>query len=180
MIGDATFAEVLEQKLVAFSPLEPVVVPAPPTPSYQAPHPLLFTKRRMTFNSAVYGAARPAAAASSLTVFIEPPHAAPRTPPQAAPPTPPQAAPSARPRRAMTLAERRALEDLVALGADLAGDFSAQDLRRTYRRLARRYHPDCHPSSNRGEQARLARVFAQLNESYRQLKMLFADADTQH
>jgi hypothetical protein len=163
MTGGATFAEVLDQELAAFSPQEPVVVPAPPTASYRAPHPLLFTERRMPFHAGAYGAPQATTGARSLAAFVEP-----------------QLPPPARPRRAMTLVQRQALAELIALGADLAGDFDAHDLRSVYRSLALQYHPDRHPSSNRVEQARLAHLFAQLNESHRQLQMLFGDSDTQH
>lgn len=56
------------------------------------------------------------------------------------------------------------------LGAELGRDFSAADLRRAYRRLARTYHPDGHPGVTAGERARLSRTFAALTDHYRTLR----------
>jgi hypothetical protein len=42
-------------------------------------------------------------------------------------------------------------------------------LRRAYRTLAHRYHPDRHPASSPAERERLARLFAEATEHYRLL-----------
>lgn len=64
----------------------------------------------------------------------------------------------------------RSLAALNALGAGLDECLSPSTLRRAYRRLARRYHPDRHPGSGAAEQQRLARAFAEATEHYRVLK----------
>ena len=46
-------------------------------------------------------------------------------------------------------------------------------LRRAYRALAHRYHPDRHPSSGPAERERLARLFAEATEYYRLLTRRF-------
>jgi hypothetical protein len=157
MTGGATFAEVLGQKLAAFAPPEPVVVPAPPTFSYQAPPPLLFSKRALRFNATAYGAGRVPPISTPLSHVAK------------------QSEPPPRPARPLTTKQRRALDELIALGAQFHGEFNARALRSVYRTLARRYHPDRHPSSDRAEQARLARIFARLNESHRLLQTAFPD-----
>ena len=65
--------------------------------------------------------------------------------------------------------EQRALLALNDLGADLDQPLSFKALRRAFRRLARRYHPDRHPGSGSAEQERLARVFVEVTEHYRVL-----------
>jgi len=47
------------------------------------------------------------------------------------------------------------------------------DLRRAYRTLAHRYHPDRHPTSSPAERERLARLFAEATEHYRLLTRRF-------
>lgn len=82
-------------------------------------------------------------------------------------------APAAAPRRpdhAFSDAERRAFNRLLDLGARLEANFSADDLRREYRRLAHLYHPDRHSGGSDVEQGSLARLFAELNERYRSLR----------
>jgi DnaJ-class molecular chaperone len=58
---------------------------------------------------------------------------------------------------------------LNVLGAGLDETVSPETLRRAFRRLARRYHPDRHPESSGAESARLARLFADATEHYRLL-----------
>jgi hypothetical protein len=68
--------------------------------------------------------------------------------------------------------QRRAFNRLLDLGARLDANFSADDLRREYRRLAHLYHPDRHSSGSDVEQGSLARAFAELTERYRSLRAL--------
>ena len=56
--------------------------------------------------------------------------------------------------------ERQTLHDATTLDA----------LRRAYRTLARRYHPDHHQGCSAPERERLARLFAEATELYRQLR----------
>jgi len=65
--------------------------------------------------------------------------------------------------------EQLALAALNRLGADLADNISSSELRRAFRRLARRYHPDRHPGSTKAEQQRLSRLFTELTTQYRLL-----------
>jgi hypothetical protein len=88
-------------------------------------------------------------------------------------------APSASPRpatapaaRELTLRQQRALDELIALGAELTADFTAATLRRAFRVLARRYHPDRHPDCTPVDHARLSRLFAGLTDNYRCLLKL--------
>jgi len=63
---------------------------------------------------------------------------------------------------------------LNALGADLGEYLSVNTLRRAFRRLARRYHPDRHPGSGAAELHRLACLFAEATEHYRVLAAALA------
>jgi hypothetical protein len=74
-------------------------------------------------------------------------------------------------RRARTLQplEQTALARLNELGACLSSDYSARELKRAFRLLARQYHPDRHSSSGTAEQARLAHLFSALTDHHRQL-----------
>src|SRR4051812_18449598 len=85
---------------------------------------------------------------------------------------------SPRARRLLTPLQRQALECLVAAGAALDADagFSADEIRRAFRQLARRYHPDRHPHSTAADKARLSRVFADLLDAYRPLQPVAAEA----
>lgn len=65
--------------------------------------------------------------------------------------------------------QRRALDLLRALGATLRPDFTGSELRRQYRLLARRLHPDRHPAAAAGERAKLSLAFAAATDSYRLL-----------
>ena len=63
----------------------------------------------------------------------------------------------------LTSLERQTLDDARTPDA----------LRRAYRTLAHRYHPDRHPSSGPAERERLARLFAEATEYYRLLTRRF-------
>ena len=63
----------------------------------------------------------------------------------------------------LTSLERQTLDDARTPDA----------LRRAYRKLARRYHPDRHPASSLTERERLARLFAEATEHYRLLTRRF-------
>lgn len=73
------------------------------------------------------------------------------------------------PARTLTVQQQRALDQLTALGARLTADFTFQELRREYRQLARRIHPDRHNHCTASERERLSRQFAELSDSYRHL-----------
>lgn len=77
-----------------------------------------------------------------------------------------------RPDHVFSEAERRAFNRLLDLGARLEANFSADDLRGEYRRLAQLYHPDRHRGGSDVEQGSLARTFAELTERYRRLRAL--------
>ena len=67
----------------------------------------------------------------------------------------------------LTADQQRALRCFLALGGEVADDFTAHELRREYRRLAHRYHPDRHLDRAPAERALLARQFADATDSYR-------------
>ena len=64
----------------------------------------------------------------------------------------------------LTALERQGLDDAATVDA----------LRRAYRTLARRYHPDRHPGRSIAEGQQLARLFAEATDRYRQLTRRFA------
>jgi hypothetical protein len=76
---------------------------------------------------------------------------------------------AAAPRRALAAHEHAALLALNHFGARLTADFTAHDLRRAFRGLARQYHPDRHPLCDQAEKAQLARVFSEIVAHHRQL-----------
>ena len=81
----------------------------------------------------------------------------------------PEPAEVRRPVRTLSGVQQRALECLTALGARLIPDFTAAELRREYRQLARRVHPDRHPHASAEEHARLSREFSDATDAYRLL-----------
>jgi hypothetical protein len=104
--------------------------------------------------------------------FSAPPGQAfrPRPTPRCAPPPPPP-----QPRR-LSKRQHQALDDLNTLGASLDITFTADDLRRAFRTLAHRYHPDRHPRTTCDEQARLAAQFRRAHDAYRILQVAVAEA----
>ena len=88
-----------------------------------------------------------------------------------------KSATTARTERVLTDAQTQALETLRDLGAVLTADFTVVELRREYRRLVRRVHPDSHPGASRTETDRLSRQFAAATDSYQRL---LASAESRH
>lgn len=84
----------------------------------------------------------------------------------------PEPAEVRRPVRTLSPVQQRALECLTALGARLVPAFTASELRREYRQLARRVHPDRHPHATPAERERLARDFGEATTAYRSLLAL--------
>lgn len=82
----------------------------------------------------------------------------------------PEPAEVRRPVRTLSPAQQRAFECLTALGARLTPGFLAGELRREYRLLARRVHPDRHPHATPAEHERLARQFSDATTAYRTLR----------
>jgi hypothetical protein len=78
--------------------------------------------------------------------------------------------PPPRPRRTLSPRQQQALDVLVGLGGRLESDFTPDDLRRVYRTLARRYHPDGNPGCSDVEKAQLASQFARAHDAYEHLK----------
>ena len=87
--------------------------------------------------------------------------------PQAAPP-PPSSQPVT-PVVRLTALEQRALAALNDLGAGLDACLTPATLRRAFRKLARRYHPDSHPGSTAAERQQMGRLFADATDHYRVL-----------
>jgi hypothetical protein len=83
-------------------------------------------------------------------------------------------APSPKKPARLSARDMRSLAALNDLGAGLGNDLSSSSLRRAFRQLARRYHPDRHPGSSTAEQQRLARLFAAATEHYRVLAAALA------
>lgn len=77
------------------------------------------------------------------------------------------------PMRSLTPDQQRAVLEMAALGAQLRPDFTAAELRRAFRRLARQYHPDRYPDADATGQQRLSQIFADLTDHYRSLMTLF-------
>jgi hypothetical protein len=73
------------------------------------------------------------------------------------------------PRRSLSAKQQLALDALVGLGARIDADFTDGELRRAFRGLALRYHPDRHPATNDGERARLGGLFAEACHAYENL-----------
>ena len=71
-----------------------------------------------------------------------------------------------RPSRRLSLRQREALETLRTLGATLPADFTDDELRRAFRTLARRYHPDRHPGCSDEQRSTLCSLFGHAYEAY--------------
>ena len=75
-----------------------------------------------------------------------------------------------RPTRLLNARMRSALDVLRAAGAaDLQDDFLAAELKRAFRRLARRAHPDMHPGATDRERRCLMARFREIHEAYQTL-----------
>lgn len=77
-----------------------------------------------------------------------------------------------RPDHRFTSVEALAFGRFATLGGALARNFSAGDLRREYRLLAQRYHPDRHTAAAALERETLAARFAEVTACYRCLRGL--------
>ncbi len=75
-----------------------------------------------------------------------------------------------RPKRDLGSSQQRALDELVSLGAGLEPDFTTDELRSAFRRLARQYHPDTHPESGEPEKQRLSQIFGRVRDAYEHLQ----------
>jgi hypothetical protein len=73
------------------------------------------------------------------------------------------------PVRARTERERLALASFRQLGAGLGPEPTAEELKRAFRDLARRYHPDVHPTLSARERRPLETRFAAVVNAYRTL-----------
>jgi curved DNA-binding protein CbpA len=76
--------------------------------------------------------------------------------------------------RALSDREREAMAAFEALGAPLSPAFTADELRRAFRTLARAYHPDRHGDRGAHEQARFGELFTRARAAYETLIGLFA------
>jgi len=81
----------------------------------------------------------------------------------------PQPQPAPRAVRVLNDAQRRELDSLRRSGAALGSDFTVAELRREYRKLARRFHPDSHPGCAPSVAESLSREFAAVTSSYQRL-----------
>jgi hypothetical protein len=76
----------------------------------------------------------------------------------------------ARPHRTLSMKHQDALDTLLGLGARLDQDYTDGELRRAFRTLALRYHPDRHVDAGDAERAHLAALFARAHAAYELLK----------
>lgn len=82
--------------------------------------------------------------------------------------------PAARRPRPLSAAGHQALARLRQWGAELADDFTPDELKHEYRRLAMRYHPDQHPRASAATRAALGGTFHQVHDTYRTLTAALA------
>ncbi|HQZ37529.1 MAG TPA: hypothetical protein PLH72_00715 [Vicinamibacterales bacterium] len=99
-------------------------------------------------------------------------HARPANRAPARPVSPPAPVEIRRPARALTPAQQQALDALNAFGTRLSPDFTAQELRREYCRLAHRIHPDRHQRRSDAERRRLSHQFGEATGHYRRLLLV--------
>jgi|WetSurMetagenome_2_1015567.scaffolds.fasta_scaffold90697_4 hypothetical protein len=153
------FTRILDEKLAAegFAAASRRVFDGPRTDSWRpGPRPVfLFGDLRSGFTA---GPARPATVLGAST-WTSVYGAGPEAPPRPAPRL-----------RRLTAIQRQAVEALRTLGADsLTADYSDAELKSAFRALARKLHPDRHPSSSDAERARLSRAFSSACDAYRTL-----------
>ena len=72
-----------------------------------------------------------------------------------------------------TSTEHEAFRLFQDAGAALAPAFTANELKRAFRRLARDLHPDRHPATSEVERNRLGAAFAAVRDNYLRLLALF-------
>jgi hypothetical protein len=157
MAAGTAFADILDE-MIAEVPAERPRRAAQSGLRPQPPNPFLFTEPYRHYRTAYGSFGRTGGALRDVE------SASVAMPPDAV------SAPPRRPKRKLSPADARAVEQLVALGAVLPIDFTAQELRSAFRALARKYHQDTRPASDPAESARLARVFAHVNTHYQQLQ----------
>jgi hypothetical protein len=141
------FGDILERTLAASEPPTPLrlaqaATAPPPFPLLGGPtwFPGRPARPAPVFTRTVYGASAPG------------PANPPRTPAR------------------LSTSERRAADELRRLGAVSLGDeFSRADVKRAYRVLARRFHPDAHPWASDAERAYLADAFGRITAAYHEL-----------
>jgi hypothetical protein len=86
------------------------------------------------------------------------------------------ARPARRPHR-LTPVAQAAFDELCRCGAhDLDRGFTPDELKREYRSLALRLHPDRHPEAGAAERARLSATFSRVSAAYRELLAAIARA----
>ena len=152
------FADVLDETLAVYSTTEGLAVPPPAATAYTRP--VGFFLFSASQPPAIAGPVLKSVAAS---VTSQPAEFTPRRIRRAAP-------------RMLSPRQQDAFRRLVELGAEIDVDFTPEELRSAYRRLARRYHPDHHPETSEAERQQLARLFAQASDSYAELQDAFAAA----
>lgn len=79
-------------------------------------------------------------------------------------------APARRPAHRLTAEQQLAFERFERLGARLPAGFTAEELRREYRQLALRFHPDRHADHAALEREQRAGNFAEAADLYRCLR----------
>ncbi len=79
-------------------------------------------------------------------------------------------APVRRPAHRLTAEQQQAFERFERLGARVPSGFTADELRREYRHLAVRFHPDRHGDCSPLEREQRARSFSEAADLYRVLR----------
>jgi hypothetical protein len=139
-----TFAEMLDAALAA--PVEPGLRGGSLTMPADDPYPAVYFRALRSLGVDLQTIQRPAP--PSARPAVTPPHRTSAT-------------------RLLTAAQRDALNAMNELGAGLTPEFTTADLRRAFRSLARRCHPDARFDAGPAERARLTRVFAAMQDAYR-------------